>query len=168
MSRAKPLRQRRSVGLGGAGHHRPLAGPSLCISLRPIPSSMVTSRAALAHAILAPWTRLRTASDRRSADAAQYFSRRVLCAGRSTLLCWRSSSESRRFRGRPIMTGRPSGRYRSQDASVFRSVPMHDQDASVFRSVPVHNQDASGFYSVPVHDQDASSFRIIPEEDRAG
>lgn len=26
--------------------------------------------------------------------------------------------------------------YRSQDASVFRSVTMHDQDASGFRSLP--------------------------------
>jgi hypothetical protein len=48
-----------------------------------------------------------------------------------------------------MMAGRPIGRYRSQDASVFRSVPVHDQDASVFGSVPVHDQDASGFRSMP-------------------
>jgi len=42
-----------------------------------------------------------------------------------------------------------------------------DQDASGFRSMPMHDQDATGFRSVPAHDQDASGFRGAPEEGRA-
>jgi hypothetical protein len=46
------------------------------------------------------------------------------------------------------MARRPIGRYRSQDATGFRSMRVHNQDASGFRSMPVHDQDASGFRCV--------------------
>jgi hypothetical protein len=66
-----------------------------------------------------------------------------------------------------MMARRPIGRYRSQDATGFRSMPVHNEDASGFRSMAVHDQDATGFRSVSAYDQDASGFRSVDRTERA-